>query len=219
MNLMSTITQRRLRNARQPAGRLGRFLVWAMNISHSLMTDWGLSHLSIGKQDIILDVGCGGGGTISKLARKAAHGKVYGVDFSAESVAVSRSTNKALIRAGRVEIQQGSVSRLPFPEAMFDLVTAVNTHNYWPDLVNDMREILRVLKPSGRLSMIGSVYAGGKYDQRNQKYAEMVEIAFPGINELCGTFLESGYAEIQMFEKSSRSWFCGIGRKPLDDLA
>ena len=33
---------------------------------------------------------------------------------------------------------------------MFDLVTAVETQYYWPDLAHDMREILRVLKPGGR---------------------------------------------------------------------
>ena len=56
-----------------------------------------------------------------------------------------RQTNKKLIEAGRAEIHQASVSKLPFPNDQFDLVTAVETQYYWPDLVNDMREILRVL--------------------------------------------------------------------------
>lgn len=187
----------------------------AMNISHYQLTDWGLSHLSIGKQDTILDVGCGGGGAIHKLAKIAANGKVYGIDLSNESVMVSRMTNKQFIQTGRVEIQPGSVSCLPFSEGMFDLVTAVNTHNYWPDLVADMQEILRVLKPGGKLVIIGSVYKGGKCDERNLKYAELIEIAFPSVNELCELFLRAGYSQVQMFEKYNRSWICVIGRKPL----
>jgi SAM-dependent methyltransferase len=186
-----------------------------MNISHYQMTDWGLNHLSIGKQDTILDIGCGGGGTIHKLAKKATNGKVYGVDFSNESVVVSRITNKQLLQMGRVEIQQSSVSRLPFSDNMFDLVTAVNTHNYWPDLVTDMQEIFRVLKPRGKVIIIGSVYEGGKYNKRNQKYAELIEIAFPSVNELREIFMRAGYSEVQMFEENNRSWMCGIGRKPL----
>ncbi len=219
MDLMSKLTQQRLRNARKPEGRLGRFLIQAMNLSHHRLTCWGLSHLSIGKQDTILDVGCGGGGTVHKLARIAVNGKVYGVDFSNESVMLSRMTNKQFNQTGRVEIRHSSVSCLPFSDGIFDLVTAVNTHNYWPDLVTDMQEILRVLKPGGKLIIIGSVYRGGKYDQRNQKYAELIQITFPSIDEICELFLRAGYSEVQMFEQRHESWICGIGRKPFSRVS
>ncbi len=76
----------------------------------------------------ILDVGCGGGRTVSKLAAIATQGKVYGVDYSDESVAATKRTNVRWIDLGRVEIRHGSVSQLPFPDGMFDLVTAVETH-------------------------------------------------------------------------------------------
>jgi ubiquinone/menaquinone biosynthesis C-methylase UbiE len=124
-------------------------------------------------------------------------------------------TNKQFIQMGHVEIQQSSVSCLPFSDRMFDLVAAVNTHNFWPDLVTDMQEILRVLKPGGKLIIIGGVYKGGKCDKRNQKYAELIKIAFPSINELRELFLRAGYSDVQMFEKYYRGWICGIGRKPL----
>jgi hypothetical protein len=82
-------------------------------------------------------------------------------------------------------------------------------------LVTDMQEILRVLKPSGKLIIIGSVYEGGKYNKRNQKYAELIEIAFPSVIELREIFLRAGYSEVQMFEEYNRSRMCGIGRKPV----
>jgi ubiquinone/menaquinone biosynthesis C-methylase UbiE len=185
-----------------------------MNISHYQMTDWGLGHLSIGKQYSILDIGCGGGGTIHKLAKEATDAKVYGIDFSAESVMVSRKTNKQFVQMSRVDILQSSVSRLPFFDSMFDLVTAVNTHNYWPNLANDLQEILRVLKPGGKLIIIGSVYKGGKSDKRNQKFTEFISITFPSINELSELFISAGFLEVQLFEQYNRSWMCVIGRKP-----
>src|SRR5579864_470360 len=134
---------------KKPSGLLGRFVLWNMNSRHSKVTDWGLSKISIRKQDIILDAGCGGGRTVSKLAAIAAEGKVYGLDFSTASVAFAKRTNRHWIDAGRVEIQEGSVSHLPFADDMFDLVTAVETHFWWPDLPADMLEVLRVLKPGG----------------------------------------------------------------------
>jgi ubiquinone/menaquinone biosynthesis C-methylase UbiE len=214
MNVMRKLRQYRLTNARQPAGTFGRLLVRAMNVSHSQMTDWGLGHLSIGEKDTILDVGCGGGGAIHKLAKKATHGKVYGVDFSAESVQESRKTNQQFVRAGRVEIQQGSVSVLPFSDGMFDLITAVNTHIYWPDLLNDLREIFRVLKPGGKLAIISSVYSGGKKDKQYQKYAELIQIASPTIDDSHELFLKAGYVDVQGFENEHRGWMTIQGKKP-----
>ena len=53
-----------------------------MNRSHSSVTDWGLKHVQIDEHFTILDVGCGGGRTIEKLAALATKGMVYGVDYA-----------------------------------------------------------------------------------------------------------------------------------------
>src|SRR5512142_320604 len=143
---------------RKPSRWLGRVVLWRMNLSHSDLTDWGLSHVEIGKSFTILDVGCGGGRTIQKLAEIAAQGKVYGVDFAAGSLAASSAKNKQLIQSGRVEIKQAAVSLLPFSDNYFDLVTAVETHYYWSDLVRDFQEVLRVLKPGATLVVIAESY-------------------------------------------------------------
>jgi ubiquinone/menaquinone biosynthesis C-methylase UbiE len=214
MRILNKLQKYRLTNARKPTGMFGKLLISVMNISHSQMTNWGLGHLSIGEQDKVLDIGCGGGGTIRKLAMKTTKGKVYGIDISNESVIISSKTNKHFVQIGLVEIKQSSVSSLPFSDSVFDIITAVNTHNFWPDLVNDMREIFRVLKPDGRLIIIGSVYKGGKKDKRNQKFAELIKISFPTINELREILISAGYMDVQHFEKNHRCWMCVIGRKP-----
>src|SRR5262249_29452654 len=136
---------------------------------------WGLQHVSIASDATILDIGCGGGRTIHKLATLATEGKVYGVDFSETSVAVSRKTNQEWLKAGRVEIRHGSVSQLPFPDQMFALATAIETHFYWPDLPADMREVLRVLKSGGSLVIIAEVYKGGKYDWLVRRFANSIQ--------------------------------------------
>jgi 2-polyprenyl-3-methyl-5-hydroxy-6-metoxy-1,4-benzoquinol methylase len=66
-------TRQRVLQCQKPTGWLGRFVLWNMNSRHSKVTDWGLAHVSVEKHDTILDVGCGGGKTICKLA---ADGKV-----------------------------------------------------------------------------------------------------------------------------------------------
>src|SRR5947208_11600901 len=89
---------------RKPSGLFGRFILWGMNRGHSKLTDWGLSHVAIKPNDKILDVGCGGGRTIDKLAAIASGGKVYGIDYSEDSVSAARRANGDWIDIGRVEI-------------------------------------------------------------------------------------------------------------------
>jgi len=146
---------------RKPGKWVGRPFAWLMNFSHSNLTNWGLQNTRIDPDFTILDIGCGGGRTIQKLASVALNGKVYGVDYAAGSVAAARAKNAESIRAGRVEVLRGSVSKLPFPDSMFDLVTAIETQYYWPDLANDVREILRVLKPGGTVIIIAETYKNG----------------------------------------------------------
>jgi len=187
-----------------------------MNKSHSNLTDWGLAHISVEKHDTILDVGCGGGRTISKLAALATEGKVYGIDFSAESVAVSQKTNAQSIQSGRVEIRQASVSQLPFPDNMFDLVTAVETHFWWPNLPSDMREIFRVLKPAAGLILIAEVYKGANtmVSKLAEKYAPRTGLKLLSANEHRELFANAGYTDIEIIEEPEKGWICAMGKKP-----
>jgi ubiquinone/menaquinone biosynthesis C-methylase UbiE len=91
----------RVSQCQEPRGWLGRLALWNMNSRHSKVTDWGLGQISIEKHYTILDVGCGGGRTLSKLAARVTQGKVYGIDHSEDSVAVSkqRFRNERLRRA------------------------------------------------------------------------------------------------------------------------
>jgi SAM-dependent methyltransferase len=199
---------------RNPTGWLGRLFVQGMNISHSGLTDWGLTHVAIRKGDAILDVGCGGGRTVRKLAGIASSGRVYGIDSSAASVTVSRRTNKQFIETGQVEIRQGSVSSLPFSDSEFDLVTAVNSHCYWPDLVTDMKEVLRVLKPGGTLMILGGAYKGGRHSARNERMARLLKVSCQSCDELAGLFAAAGYSDVQVFKDDRKGWICGVGRRP-----
>jgi ubiquinone/menaquinone biosynthesis C-methylase UbiE len=191
-----------------------------MNASHSKLTDWGLKQISIENNYTILDVGCGGGRTVSKLAGFATEGKIYGVDVSEESVAATKRTNARWIELGRVEVRHGSVSQLPFADGMFDLVTAVETHFWWPDLPGDMREVLRVLKPGGTFIAIAEMYKGmstkaGKFAER---YASRAGMALLSVVEHRELFSGTGYSNVQVVEKPEKGWICGSGRKPVTNF-
>ena len=201
------------RQVRKPTRFVGQLFARLMNASHSALTDWALAQIQIPAGATVLDVGCGGGRTIEKLAQRAA--TVWGIDYAAGSVAASRAHNRQLIAAKRVFIERASVSQMPFAENFFDLVTAVETQYYWPDVVNDMREILRVLNPGGTLMIVAESYKGGKDDWLLGPVMRLLGSHRLTIDDHLALFRDAGYTDIEIVEERSKGWLCATGRKPL----
>jgi SAM-dependent methyltransferase len=201
-----------VRQVKKPDRFAGRFFASLMNASHAPLMDWAFTHLEIPEGATALDVGCGGGRTISKLAAKAA--QVYGIDYAAGSVAASRTHNKRLVAEGRVHVEQASVSRLPFADDKFDLVTAIETQYYWPNLAGDMKEILRVLKPGGRLMVVAESYKGARNDAVLGPVMTLLGSSRLSMDDHRALFVAAGYEGVEIAEERQRGWICVIGARP-----
>ena len=209
---------KRVTQCQHPRGWIGRFVLWSMNRRHSRLTDWGLSHVAVRERDTILDIGCGGGKTVAKLAAAANKGVVHGVDYAAESVAAAQRTNRELVTLGRVVIQQASASDLPYPDKTFDLVTAVETHFWWTDLAAGMREALRVLKPGGHMAVIAEFYNGGKHARYAARLGAWTSMAILDIEQHRAMFTDAGFADVLIDEEGSHGWICCVAQRPSDRL-
>jgi SAM-dependent methyltransferase len=203
------------RQCRKPSGWLGRRVARTMNLSHAPLTGWGLGHVRIEPGWRILDVGCGGGRTMQTMAEQVPDGHVDGVDYSLASAAMARQTNADLIRAGRASVQEASVSRLPFPDESFDLVTAVETHYYWPDFPNDLREVRRVLKPGGRLLIIAETYRGHWMDWMYLPVMRLLLGAlYLSLDEHRTALTTAGFDGVTVDRERLRGWMCAQGTRP-----
>lgn len=142
------MNNRFIQNLRKPEGLAGRLILTSMNFGHATISKWGLSHLHLKKDAHVLDIGCGGGANIKSMLVMCPRGYVEGLDYSEQSVAVSRKKNRADL-GKRCNIRQGSVSELPYGDSIFDAVTAFETVYFWPDISSDFKEVYRVLKTGG----------------------------------------------------------------------
>jgi len=200
---------------RKPTGWLGTFMGLGMNVGHAPLWRWGLDHVAIQPDATILDVGCGGGRNVHTLARVADRGNVYGVDYSRRMVRLARRVNRAFIRAGRVEIKYGSVSSLPFPDGTFDLVTSFESAIFWPSLVDDLREVWRVLKPGGTLLIANEAYKDERFEERNARWVELAGIRhLLSPEETRGFLVESGYADVEIDVVPDRNWIAAVAKRP-----
>ena len=205
---------RAARQVRRPSDRTGRAVLERMNLSHAGVTAWGLDQVEIRDDFTILDVGCPGGRTVDRLAAIATRGKVFGIDYSEESVATSRDTNRHWIAEGRVDVQNGTVSQLSFPDQMFDLVTAVETHYYWPDLPRDVREVMRVLKSGGRFVIIAETYHGRRNDWLYRPTMTLLlRAAYLTPEQHRQLLVDAGYVEVHVVEERAKGWICAIGTR------
>jgi SAM-dependent methyltransferase len=200
--------------ARRPRGLAGRIQLSSMSAAHAPVTDWALAQLAIPSRGRILDVGCGGGRTIGRLALLAPHARVDGVDYSPTSVEASRRRNAALVESGRSAIRVASVAALPFPDLTFDLVTGVETHYYWPDLRENLREVLRVIKPGGELALIAETHKGGPLVWLYWLGMQLVRGAFLTAAEHEAALRDAGFADVTVTIGSNRTWLLARGRRP-----
>ena len=214
MNIFSKL----ISQAKKPSGIIGLLITRLMNLEHDKLTNWALSYLTIKGNDIILDIGCGGGKTVNKFANIAEKGKVYGIDFSDASVKLSSKLNSNYITLGRVNIQKANVSSLPFPDNIFDIVTAIETYFFWPNLENDMKEVLRVIKPKGKLLIVSEVYKNSGNEKSLNKWSKFSNTSdfmqYQTKEEFRQTFINTGYQVINIYVDIKHGWICGIGTKP-----
>ena len=209
---------RLLSQSGRPRGCFGRILVRVMNLGHSGLTRWGLSKVQIPEHANVLDIGCGGGRTLKYLGSLVGLGKVVGIDYSEDSVAVARKSNQKLIVSGRVEVLHGAVSSIPFLDATFDLVTAVETYYFWPDMSADLAEIRRVMKPKGKLLIIAARYLGSKFDKRNIKLRGVGGMRCFSVQEFEDTLENAGFYNVVVNVVPRKGWICAVSELgPMDN--
>lgn len=194
-------------NCANPKGRMGRLMLRFMNFGHAPLTNWGLGLVDFQDEWTMLDIGCGGGATLKRLLKRSKSSRVYGIDISKESVAKARKVNDALL-GKRVFVTQGSAEKLPYDDGLFDLVTAVETVYFWPNLPDCLLEVLRVLKKGGKFAILVEVIEG---DSMWTNVVEGMTAYSP--EQLKKLLDDAGFVDIEIHRKKP-SYAAILGVKP-----
>ncbi|MFD7661819.1 SAM-dependent methyltransferase [Streptomyces sp. NPDC059788] len=137
------------------------------------LTDVFIEHIRVDASSHVLDLGCGVGGPgLRVVARTGA--RVTGISISEEQI---KTANRLAAEAGvadRAVFQHGDAMKLPFADASFDAVMALESLCHMPDRQQVLTEIARVLVPGGRLVLTDV------FERHPRK-----EVRHPGIDKFC----------------------------------
>lgn len=116
----------------------------------------------------ILDVGCGAGHAIHKLACRFPDIRLIGLDVSKEMIGYAEKQNRHF--GDRVQFVQAGATEIPFTEGFFDLVMSIGSIKHWPDKERGLSECLRVLG-NNKTFTIAEAYS----DFNSQEYEKSFE--------------------------------------------
>jgi len=102
---------------------------------------------------VVVDVGCGWGGSLKKLNERFKPERLVGLDIAPKMVEAAAREAAALrtAKGGAVEVVQASSAAIPLPDASVDLLFCHQTFHHLVDQHAAIAEFFRVLKPGGTL--------------------------------------------------------------------
>ena len=187
----------------------------------------------------ILDLACGTGDFSLAIARKMhPDSRITGLDLSGGMLAIMR---EKVARAGlrdRISCKQGDSEAMPFTDGAFDVVTIAFGIRNFEHREAALSEILRVLKPGGRLVILELSVPEGRFfrwfynlyfkhfvpwiggrisgDRAAYEYLPASVQAFPGRREWTGTMARCGFTQVR--HRAFTFGICRmyIGEKPVN---
>jgi ubiquinone/menaquinone biosynthesis C-methylase UbiE len=159
----------------------------------------------------VLEVGCGTGDVaLAARERVGASGAVYGIDPSAEMIAVARE--KAARARLAVDFQVGVIEALAFPDASFDVVLSSLMMHHLPGELKrrGLAEIARVLKPGGRLLIVDFKRPTTRWTRTMNRLVFHGTLR-EGIQEIPALLQAAGFTEVQVGDLrfSTLGFACG----------
>lgn len=109
-----------------------------------------LSALQLRSEDVLLEIGCGGGAFLQEALRTGC--RAAAVDHSPEMAALARELNAEAIGEGRLEILEAEAEQLPFADDTFTCGAMMQVF-FFLDAPRVLTECRRVICPGGRIAV------------------------------------------------------------------
>ena len=156
-----------------------------------------LAHTQVREGETVLDLGSGGGVDVFRASKLVgSKGRVIGLDATPEMIFRARETARKYSYQN-VEFRLGEIEHMPIEGNSVDLVISNCVLNLVPDKRSAFREIYRVLRPGGRISVSDMVATQeGRREVKPEEWASCIAGAV-SLQEYRSLLVEAGFVDIE----------------------
>jgi len=105
-------------------------------------------------QSTLVDVGCGTGSALRHAAGKVINGNLIGIDPVPRMIEIAKDRVQDNKTGCQITFEIGSAEHLPVEDSIADVVFAFDSINHWNDIQQGLKEIVRILKTTGKFIVV-----------------------------------------------------------------
>ena len=140
------------RQAKKPSGIFGRlFMSRIFDKGNLELNIFVKETLAIKKSDRVLEIGCGTGSLLKRIANELENGSIEGIDFSKTMISLAKKKNKRHVLKKKAIIRLGNFDELRFENNSYDKIFSVNTIYFWKNPVTTISKAFDLLKANGTI--------------------------------------------------------------------
>src|SRR6185369_530946 len=176
----------------------------------------------------ILDLGTGTALIPIELCQKFAYCRIMAADASVSMLELARYNVEVNSLTERIELAHVDAKKLPFNDAMFDVVMSNSIVHHIPEPIHVLREAVRVIKPGGllffrdllrpesedQLKNLVATYTAGANDHQQRMFAESLHAALC-LDEIRGLITSLNFPADTVQQTSDRHWTWSACRSSL----